>query len=240
MVKNNSCRLGDHVHQAGRDESAGHVPPRVAAAVSSRHQVRAGLSKLCMENLFESRDPTNEMKRGFSLLGEFHIDHWTWRRQNALMVSKASLILWSLDHKSVLASRSTNFRLFFRLERVCNKDTTVQGINIRKGMLVGVPVYRIHMDPRIWPEPEKFKPRRFMPEEKAKHSSYDWLPFGTGPRNCVAMRLAMLEVKLAVAYIVRKFKIVRSVKTEVNSPAGETCVQVSQGPSLPERGGLLR
>ena len=82
-------------------------------------------------------------------------------------------------------------------------------------MLVVVPIYAIHYDPKIWPEPEKFNPYRFTPEEKAKHTPYDWLPFGSGPRNCVAMRLALTEMKIAVAYLARKYKFLRSEKTEV-------------------------
>ena len=82
-------------------------------------------------------------------------------------------------------------------------------------MLVQVPIYAIQRDPKIWPEPEKFNPYRFTPEEKAKHSAYDWIPFGAGPRNCIAMRLALTEFKIAVAYVVRKFKVVRCEKTEV-------------------------
>ena len=77
------------------------------------------------------------------------------------------------------------------------------------------PIYAIHHDPRIWPEPEKFNPYRFTPEEKAKHSSFDWIPFGAGPRNCIAMRMALMEVKVAVASLVRKYKFIRSVDTEV-------------------------
>ena len=82
-------------------------------------------------------------------------------------------------------------------------------------MLVTVPIYAIHHDPKIWPEPEKFNPYRFTSEEKTKHGAYDWMPFGSGPRNCIAMRLALMEMKISVAYLIRKYKIVRSVETEV-------------------------
>ena len=64
-----------------------------------------------------------------------------------------------------------------------------------RGMLIQIPMYVIHHDPTIWPEPEKFDPYRFTSEEKAKHRPYDWLQFGSGPRNCLAMRLAQIEVK---------------------------------------------
>ena len=88
-------------------------------------------------------------------------------------------------------------------------------MDIPKGMLVQIPIYAIHYDPKILPEPEKFNPYRFTSEEKAKRTAYDWLPFGSGPRNCIAMRLAQAEVKIAVAYLVRAYKFVRCEKTEV-------------------------
>ncbi len=56
---------------------------------------------------------------------------------------------------------------------------------------------------------------RWTPEEKAKHGPYDWIPFGAGPRNCVAMRLALTEFKIAMVYLIRAFKFVRTEKTEV-------------------------
>lgn len=42
-----------------------------------------------------------------------------------------------------------------------------------------------------------------------------WLPFGAGPRNCIGMRLALLEAKLAIAKILVKFRFERGPKTEV-------------------------
>ena len=45
-----------------------------------------------------------------------------------------------------------------RSDRVCTKDTEVNGILIPKGMLIGILIQAIHMDSEIWPEPEKFDP----------------------------------------------------------------------------------
>ena len=90
-------------------------------------------------------------------------------------------------------------------------------MDIPKGMLIEIPIYAIHHDPNIWPEPEKFGPYRFTSEEKAKHTAYDWIPFGSGPRNCIAMRLAQVELKIVVAYLVRAFKFVKCKEKEVRT-----------------------
>ena len=56
---------------------------------------------------------------------------------------------------------------------------------------------------------------RFSPEEKAKRHSLAHIPFGWGPRNCIGMRFALLEVKLTLISVLRKYKFVRAPETEV-------------------------
>ena len=48
-----------------------------------------------------------------------------------------------------------------------------------------VPVWSIHHDPEIYPDPERFIPERFNEENKKSRDSVAFIPFGTGPRNCV-------------------------------------------------------
>ena len=48
-----------------------------------------------------------------------------------------------------------------RLERECTEDTTLNGVEVPKGLLVCSSVYTIHHDPTTWPEPEKFNPYRY-------------------------------------------------------------------------------
>jgi len=54
-----------------------------------------------------------------------------------------------------------------------------------------------------------------LPEEKASRNPYYYQPFGAGPRNCVAMRLALLEMKMAAVYILQKFRFKVCEETEV-------------------------
>lgn len=46
-----------------------------------------------------------------------------------------------------------------------------------------------------------------------------WLPFRGGPRNCIGMRLALLEMKLALAKMLVKFRFEKGPKTEVDNLA---------------------
>ena len=66
--------------------------------------------------------------------------------------------------------------------------------------------------------PPSFLPLlRFTPEEKAKRPALCHIPFGWGPRNCVGMRFALMEVKMALIEILQKYKFVRTPETEVSS-----------------------
>jgi thromboxane-A synthase len=50
--------------------------------------------------------------------------------------------------------------LYDRFNRVASDDYKLGDYHIPKGMIISVPIYRIHHDPNIWPEPEKFIPER--------------------------------------------------------------------------------
>ena len=89
------------------------------------------------------------------------------------------------------------------------------GITLEKGHLVEIPLYAIHHAEEFYPEPFKFKPDRFMPENRHLIKPYTYLPFGAGPRNCIGMRFALLEAKLALAHIITRYQFFRSAQTDV-------------------------
>ncbi|XP_048508617.1 probable cytochrome P450 6a14 [Athalia rosae] len=69
-----------------------------------------------------------------------------------------------------------------------------------------VPIYGIHNDPDYFPEPEKFIPERFTEEAKSQRQAFTYLPFGGGPRLCIAQRLAEQMVKLAIFKSIENFE----------------------------------
>ncbi|KAG1676700.1 Cytochrome P450 3A5 [Nymphon striatum] len=101
-----------------------------------------------------------------------------------------------------------------RLERKCTQNYQLGNIFLEKGTLVAIPTYSLHHDAEYWPEPEKFDPERFMGDPN-DINPYTYLPFGIGRRNCVAMRFAEMEVKVAIASMLSKVRLFKSPKTSV-------------------------
>ncbi|UYV83490.1 hypothetical protein LAZ67_23001180 [Cordylochernes scorpioides] len=87
------------------------------------------------------------------------------------------------------------------------------GIQLKKGMEIGIPLIGMHYDPEFYPEPFKFKPERFLPENRDSLTPFTYMPFGLGPRSCVALRFAQMEAKLALVNLLREFRFSRSPRT---------------------------
>jgi len=60
----------------------------------------------------------------------------------------------------------------------------------------------LHRDDRFWTDPETFDPGRWTRE--VSRPEYAYFPFSGGPRHCIGMRFARLELTMAVATMVRR------------------------------------
>ncbi|KAI3357674.1 hypothetical protein L3Q82_016082 [Scortum barcoo] len=108
-----------------------------------------------------------------------------------------------------------------RVERMSKASVEVNGVTIPKGTVVAVPVYALHRDPDLWPEPEAFKPERFSKDNKDNIDPYAFIPFGAGPRNCIGMRFALLMMKLALVEILQNFSFVTCKETDIPLELGK-------------------
>lgn len=87
-------------------------------------------------------------------------------------------------------------------DRVCTRDYTIESndpneptLELKKGDVIGIPIYSIHMDPNYYPNPKKFDPERFNDENKVNINPSSYLPFGAGPRNCIGRYIILFNSK---------------------------------------------
>ncbi|XP_030752352.1 cytochrome P450 4c3-like isoform X3 [Sitophilus oryzae] len=105
---------------------------------------------------------------------------------------------------------SESLRLFppvFIVGRHINKDIQIGDKIFPKGTNVLVYTFALHRNSKYWPNPKKFDPDRFLPEEIAKRPPSCYIPFSEGPRNCIGKLYAMMSMKVVVANVIRNFRI---------------------------------
>lgn len=78
-----------------------------------------------------------------------------------------------------------------------------------------MPTYAFHHDPELYPNPSKFDPDRFLDENKSTRHPFAHLPFGEGPRICIGLRFGLMQVKVGLAMLLKKFKFEVCDKTNV-------------------------
>uniref|UniRef100_U5EKC8 Putative cytochrome n=1 Tax=Corethrella appendiculata TaxID=1370023 RepID=U5EKC8_9DIPT len=86
---------------------------------------------------------------------------------------------------------------------------------IPKGQIIVIPVHAIHRDANIYPDPEKFDPDRFDSEIVQLRHKCSFIPFGNGPRNCIARRFGLLEVKFGIVKLLSQLKLTVNENTQL-------------------------
>jgi cytochrome P450 len=89
--------------------------------------------------------------------------------------------------------------------RTAAEDDEIDGYRIPRGSSVLIPIYALHHDGRFWPDPERFDPTRFLPENGRKHHRSAYLPFGGGRRICIGSSFALMEGTLVAAIMSQRF-----------------------------------
>lgn len=89
------------------------------------------------------------------------------------------------------------------LNRQCTKDYQIpqSKLTIKKGTPIIIPVHGIHLDSENFENPKIFNPDRFAEPYNEKA----FMPFGLGPRNCIAFRLGSLTSKVGIITALRKY-----------------------------------
>lgn len=108
------------------------------------------------------------------------------------------------------------------ISRVATEDNTIGGYHIRKGSTVVVWMYATHRLPHYWLDPERFDPERFALRRQAERPRFSFLPFAVGHRNCIGGSMAMIEIKMIVACIARRYRLDVMIGHPVEPQPGTT------------------
>lgn len=95
----------------------------------------------------------------------------------------------------------------WQLTRTLTEDDCIDGYHIPAGTQVMILIAGIHQHPDFWPDPERFDPDRFAPEQVEQRHRHAWIPFGSGQRMCIGRDFALMEAQLVLAMMVQRYKL---------------------------------
>lgn len=88
-------------------------------------------------------------------------------------------------------------------------------IQLEIGDTVAIMSLGFQRNPKFFPNPMKFDPERFNNDNKKNINQYAYTPFGSGLRNCIGSRFALLEIKVFFFYVLKSFEIVPVEETNI-------------------------
>ncbi|MFB6361705.1 MAG: cytochrome P450 [Halobacteriales archaeon] len=86
--------------------------------------------------------------------------------------------------------------------REVTEPSEIGGYAIPEGTKLSLPQFHIQTDGRFYDDPDTFRPDRWTPEFEASLPDYAYFPFGGGPRHCIGMRFARLELELVLPVLI--------------------------------------
>jgi cytochrome P450 len=91
----------------------------------------------------------------------------------------------------------------FVLARSALRDTSIGGFQVRRDEIVLIAPWLLHRDPRLFEDPLRFDPDRFLPEREAALPRFAYMPFGGGKRICIGNQFALMEGQIILSTIAR-------------------------------------
>ncbi len=88
--------------------------------------------------------------------------------------------------------------------RKLTEPVEIGGYELPAGISVAPSIYLVHRNPEIYPEPQRFRPERFL---ETPPGTYTWIPFGGGVRRCLGASFAQFEMTVVLKELLRRHQI---------------------------------
>ena len=109
--------------------------------------------------------------------------------------------------------------------RLAMQDFTLDSQRISKGTWVIMSPYITHRMSEVFPDPYKFRPERWL---SIHPSAYEFMPFSAGPRYCIGTSLALMQLKIALTILLKRFRFALKPGTNVDC-AGFNSIRPKHG-----------
>ncbi|XP_068626931.1 cytochrome P450 4C1-like [Battus philenor] len=93
------------------------------------------------------------------------------------------------------------------ISRQINEEIKLSNYTVPAGTLCHIHIYDLHRNESCFPNPTKFDPDRFLPENISGRHHYAYIPFSAGPRNCIGQKFAMMQMKYFLSAVLRNYEV---------------------------------
>jgi cytochrome P450 family 135 len=88
--------------------------------------------------------------------------------------------------------------------RLASEDFALGDLTIPEGTLVVPHITLVHRRADLYPDPLAFRPERFL---DSRAGTYEWIPFGGGPRRCIGAGFSLLEMRVVLRTMLRRARL---------------------------------
>ena len=115
------------------------------------------------------------------------------------------------------------------IARVTSEDMEIEGHLVPANTEICLNIAILHRDPKYFPDPERFDPERFFGDQNAERHPYAYAPFSAGPRNCIGQKFAVMEEKVILSSILRRFNMKAEIQMKDMDIIPELVIRAKNG-----------
>ena len=146
------------------------------------------------------------------------LNSWAFRESRRICISASFRLIWATVQLYNIIVNSIVFQVLKEALRMfppvpVHFREAIKEIDLGHGHIIPagtnifMSVYTVHRDPRHFPDPEKFYPDRFSPQNSVGRHPYAYTPFGIGRRMCVGHVFATMEAKTILSTVLRRYRV---------------------------------